>query len=361
MRACLRLCSGFGWAGGLVAVLLAAAAVALAAAAAAAPGAETSALTPSAPSPPSSVTDEEHVAKGEVQFDNQWVPIDDLSKDCQAARDQLTGLNSQVDAMRGPLAKLQYQLRKIKTQSELEERPIRADLAQAKAKQREYQKALNAKAPTPPQLTPMPPQPPQPPQINYGYHIVGKETPIEEWRRKSAAIKAKNDQLMQKYQQELEQHKNTQNEAKQGLPAVLAKIKQDEDQLQKIADDCQAKEAPILENHKGLADEMAALVRQTTVLESRVKAMEAAIGAAPESVRFKHDLIEWEGVFYPLADLEKLYTETQAEIVRVNQQMKAEAEAAGRPLPANWRHPQQDRMDALKVLVDRAKKGQAPK
>ena len=350
MRACRRSCSGFGWAGGLVAVLLAAAA--------AAPAAEASALTPPAPSPPSSVTDEEHVAKGEVQFDNQWVPIDDLSKDCQAARDQLTGLNSQVDAMRGPLAKLQYQLRKIKTQSELEERPIRADLAQAKAKQREYQQALNSEPPPPPRLTPMPPQPPQ---INYRYPIVGKETPIEEWRRKSAAIKAKNDQLMQKYQQELEQHKNTQNEAKQGLPAVLAKIKQDEDQLQKIADDCQAKEAPILENHKGLADEMAALVRQTTVLESRVKAMEAAIGAAPESVRFKHDLIEWEGVFYPLADLEKLYTETQAEIVRVNQQMKAEAEAAGRPLPANWRHPQQDRMDALKVLVDRAKKGQAPK
>ena len=350
MHACRRSCSGFGWAGGLVAVLLAASAGALAAAAAAAMAAEAS--------PAPSTSDEEHVAKGEVQFDNQWVPIDDLSKDCQAARDQLTGLNSQVDAMRGPLAELQHQLRKIKTQSELEERPIRADLAQTKVKQREYQQALNAKPPTPPRLTPVPPQPAQ---INYGARIGSVETAMDKWRRTSAEIKAQNDQLTQKYQQDLEQFKNTQKEAKQELPAILAKIKQDEVQLKKIAADLETQQAPILEKHKALADEMTALVHQASALETRIQNMAAAIGTAPETVRFKHDLVEWEGVFYPLADLEKLYTETQTEIDRVNQQMKAEAEAAGRSLPANWRHPQQDRMDALKALLKRVKDIRAAK
>ena len=35
--------------------------------------------------------------------------------------------------------------------------------------------------------------------------------------------------------------------------------------------------------------------------------------------------------------------------------MKAEAAAAGRPLAADWRHPQQDRMDALGALLARAR------
>ena len=52
MRACRRSCSGFGWAGGLVAVLLAASAAALAAAAAAAPATPAPAApTPAAPAP----------------------------------------------------------------------------------------------------------------------------------------------------------------------------------------------------------------------------------------------------------------------------------------------------------------------
>jgi hypothetical protein len=35
--------------------------------------------------------------------------------------------------------------------------------------------------------------------------------------------------------------------------------------------------------------------------------------------------------------------------------MKAEAKAAGQPLADNWRHPQQDRLDALGALISRAK------
>jgi len=313
---------------------------------------------PAAPSPTSPMSDVEHFAKGEVQFDNRWMPIEDLFKDYQAARAEVPGLNSQVDAQRVRMGELQHQLNEMKNQSAVQERPIRADLAKAKAKQREYQKALNAKAPTPPQLTPMPPQPAQ---TNYTTNRYGNTDPQEEWRRACAAIKAQNDQLIQQYRQALDAYKKTQDEAKKEMPKVQATIKQDEDQLKKIADDLETQQAPIADKFKAASDEMGAILRQASALEARIQSMAAAMRAAPETVRFARGIVEWEGVFYPLADLEKLYADTQAEINRVNQQMKAEADAAGRPLPANWRHPQQDRMDALKALLDRVRPARGDK
>lgn len=324
----------------------------------AAMAAEASALTPPAPSPASSVTDEEHFAKGEVQFDNQWVPIDDLFKDYQAARTQLQGLNAQVDATRIRMGELQHQLNEMKNQSAVQERLIRVEMAKAKAKQREYQKVLNAKAPTPPQLTPLPPQPAQ---TNYTNRWGNTTDPQEGWRRACDAIKAQNDQLIQKFKQELDAYKKTQDEAKKEMPKIQTTIKQDEDQLKKIADDLETQQAPHADAFKAVSGEMGGLLRQTTALETRIQNMAAAMRAAPETVRFARGIVEWEGVFYPLADLEKLYADTQAEINRVNQQMKAEADAAGRPLPANWRHPQQDRMDALKALLDRVRPARGDK
>ena len=359
MHACHRSYSGFGWAGGLVAVLLAASAGALAAAAAAAPAAEASALTPPAPAPASSATDEEHVAKGEVQFDNQWVPIDNLFKDYQTARTQLQGLNSQVDAPRGRMDELQHQLNEMKNQSAVQERPIHVELSKAKAKQREYQKVLNAKAPTPPQPRPMPPPPAQTNYTNQ-YSQYGTD-PQAQWRQNVAAIQAQNQQLTQQYKQALDAYKKTQDEAKKEMPKIQATIAQDEVQLKKITGDLETQQAPTANKFKAVSDEMGAILRQANTLAARIQNMEAAMRAAPDDLRFAHGIVEWEGVFYPLADLEKLYTDTQAEINRVNQQIKAEADAAGRPLPANWRHPQQDRMDTLKALLDHAKKGHAAK
>jgi DNA repair exonuclease SbcCD ATPase subunit len=167
--------------------------------------------------------------------------------------------------------------------------------------------------------------------------------------------------LAQKYKQEMDAYRKAQDEAKKEMPKIQATITQDETQLKKIADDLETKQAPITDKFKTTSDEMGALLRQANTLAAKIQNMEAAMRAAPDDLRFAHGIVEWEGVFYPLADLEKLYTETQAEIVRVNQQMKAEADAAGRPLPANWRHPQQDRMDTLKALLDHAKKGHAAK
>ena len=284
-----------------------------------------------AASPEPTTSGHDHVAKGEVQFDNQWVPIDDLFKDYEAARIQLQGLNLQMDVMRGRLGELQHQLNEIKSQSAVQERPIRVELSKAKAKQREYQKVFDAKAPMPPQLTPMPPPPTQ------------------------------TFQLAQKYKQEMDAYRKAQDEAKKEMPKIQATITQDETQLKKIADDLETKQAPITDKFKTTSDEMGALLRQANTLAAKIQNMEAAMRAAPDDLRFAHGIVEWEGVFYPLADLEKLYTDTQAEINRVNQQIKAEADAAGRPLPANWRHPQQDRMDTLKALITRVKAVQAAK
>jgi DNA repair exonuclease SbcCD ATPase subunit len=325
----------------------------------AAVAAEASPATPGR-SPAASTGDEKHVAQGEVRFANQWVPVDALFKDYQAARAEVPDLNSQVDAKRVRMAELQRQLNEMKNQSTVQERPIRIEIPKAKAKQREYQKILNAKAPTPPQLLSMPPQPAQ---TNYTNRLGGGNTtdPQDEWRRRCDAIRAQNEQLMQKFKQEQDAYKKAQDEAKKEMPKVLATIKQGEDQLKKFAADLEAQQAPHATAFKDVSGKLGALLRQITALETRIQDMAAAMRTAPETVRSARGIVEWEGVFYPLADLQKLYTETQTEIDRVNLQMKAEAEAAGRPLPANWRHPQQDRMDALKALLNRVQPARGDK
>jgi len=56
-----------------------------------------------------------------------------------------------------------------------------------------------------------------------------------------------------------------------------------------------------------------------------------------------------------VAEMEKAYTELQGEIDRVREELRAEYQKTGRSFPADWRHRQQDKADALKAVVAKAK------
>ena len=56
-----------------------------------------------------------------------------------------------------------------------------------------------------------------------------------------------------------------------------------------------------------------------------------------------------------------MLADQQAQIDELSVQMKAEAKAAGRAFPENWRHPGQDNLDALGALLARAKAVKAKK
>jgi hypothetical protein len=69
---------------------------------------------------------------------------------------------------------------------------------------------------------------------------------------------------------------------------------------------------------------------------------------------WREDIAEWDGQFRLLTDLRTLHAELQAEIDRMRVELEEAAHLAGRDFPTDWRHPQQDKVDALKALIERA-------
>lgn len=323
----------------------------------------TSITPPAAPTAPASaaaplLSAEEHYAKGEVLFAKAWVLIDDLFKDYLAARAELQSLEAEAKTGRDGIAAIQSQMGLIKNETFQAEQPVRKDMSKQMTKRRELAKDAEAPQPQQPRYQQVPLKPRQ-----YAATVRSSSTTgtdpyqqlMDDWQRKADAITRANDALKKRYQQDLAEWKKTKDAADKELPNVDQAIKGLQGKLDQSAAALTTKQAPLLEKVKLANEEAQALARKIEAVQTRLRGLTDALKAAPETLRFKHGILEWEGAFWPLADLEKQLNETQAEIDRVCVQMKAEEKAAGRPLPDNWRHPQQDRMDALKALITRAK------
>lgn len=329
--------------------------------------------TPEAPATAAAalMTDEQHFAKGEVRYGNAWVSIDSLFKDYLAAKVELKAIMDKANAPRDRLMDINRELAAIRSEGTAAERPIRAELGKARSKQREIQNILDDKPPPKPILKQLPPEPPRPRtrssnssygsstgNMSNGYDQAAEDR-HREWQRTCQTINQSNQQLNQKYGQDLAEFNKKQADAKKQLPDIEKTVKDSEAKLAQLATDKQGKVAPVTDKTKAANEEVLSVDRQATAVKTRIENMANALRAAPEKVRLTHGILEWETDFYTLPQLEKLLNDTQADINRVHDELKAEATAASQPFPPNWRHPQQDRMDALKVLVDKAKAAQA--
>jgi len=346
---------------------------------AAPPPAGPPAVLPSdAPSPAPVENDPEHLAKGEIRCGDAWVPIDKVFQDYRAVRAEVTGQQDTANAARTKIAELQYQLTAMKNDAAIADRPARAEMAKAKGQQRDFNHVMDVPSPQKPVLRPIPPAPRRTSYStgggggsSYGAWGSGSggynsgnnnnsayDNAMQDWQRTSQILTQQNNQLNQKYNQDYGEWKKKQDDAKKEMPKLNATIKDCGAKLDRSQADLAVKQAPTLEKVKAANDEALAIGRQVAAVEYRLKVLFDALRAAPELMRFQHNIVEWETVFHPLSDLEKMLAETQAEVNRVRDQMKSEATAAGRTFDPKWRHPQQDRLDALKTLIDRAKAAQ---
>jgi len=313
-------------------------------------------------------------AQGDVKYGDKWVPLETLFKDYVASRTELEGVNAKLAAAREKLMACQRRLTQMKSDAATADRPTRADLAKARTKRSEYKKALDAKPPQKPTLQPLPPQPRQPlarSRSSGRYSSTGAldtndaadqqyDQAMRTWENRCDIIKRQNDALTKQYQQDLTEYKQNLNEANKQMPKIEATIKTCDDKLDASAKDLDAKLAPVLEEVKKNNEEVLGIQAQAAAIETRVKNMVEAIRSAPEPVRFQHGIVEWEGLFYSRAELEKIYADTQAGIDSIREKLKAESAQSSQPFPVAWRHPQQDRMDALKALLDRVKAAGTP-
>lgn len=326
---------------------------------------EAPAATPPA-APAATLTPAEHYAKGEVLYDKEWLPIDRLFKEYLQSRHELDRAGKRGDDVRGRLEDLQRELAQVKGEVSETERPVRAELSKARNKLRDYSRTLAKKAPVKPQLREIPPAPAASSYSssnNRGdtrYGTSGSSNNNNDdrrraWREKADAIKRENDQAMKKYQLDMTEYTREQNEAKAEAPKLQATIKDCEEKLKALGAELDAKQAPTLNQTNATTEEARDYNRRIEAIETRVENMMKALRAAPETLRYTHNIVEWEAQFYTVAELQETYTTTQTEIDKVHEQLKAESEKAGLPFPENWRHPQQDRMDAIKALVAKVK------
>ena len=312
----------------------------------------------SPPPTPENLSDEQRVARGEVQYGDSWVSIEELFKNYQAVQAEQNTLDEKIEAARQRLADVQQQLDSLKKESEGRERPIRTALAKANATVQDCNKVLSESPPKKPQLRALPKQP-------YGTSSTSSSSSsssddaYRNWQQLRDQIDEENKRLTDQYNRDLAEYQKKQSTAQKNLAQAKAAIKQGERQLEEAQKPLEDTLLPVLEKRKEATEEVQSLDRKATVVNARMKQLTAAFRAAPEPMRMQRGIVEWENAFHDLADLEKLHAETQAAINRVVEQMKAEAAAAGRTLSPDWRHPQQDRMDALQALIAKAKAAQA--
>jgi len=305
-----------------------------------------------------------------VLYNNAQVPIDQLFKNYQVARTELEAATAKAAATRDKLAEVQRRVTGMQNDVASAERPIRAELTKNISKQRDYQKALAAKAPVKPTARPLPPQPRAP--TNSGNTGYGSGTgynsgtsptyqnQLAQWQAQVARIQAEDAKAQQDYQKALADFQKAQTEAKAEGPKVDAAILEAQQKIAQLEAGLKVKQAPIMDEQKAAVDVVKTADMDVAAVKTRIDAMAEALRAAPDGMRIRHSLVEWKTFFYLLPELEKLYVDTQVEINRVTEKLKDDGIKAGMPLPDGWRHPQQDDMDALKVVLTKARGGQPP-
>jgi chromosome segregation ATPase len=292
-----------------------------------------------------------HYAKGEVKYGEVWMSLAELFQNCRQVHVEMEKLLEESKKAQSALDDLNRQINTLRGENDNSKRPVRTEMAKAVADRRKGEAALRAQPPTEPRYER---EPTQPASIQYSSDSYREA--MDNWRREFSRIREQNTALKREYNKRLAEYQKAKAEANSVIQAAQAKVAECQQQLAALDKQLEDAQTPVLAKQLQMNDEIQSLGRQARALLVRAQAMEQAMREAPETVLFRGRIVEWDGKFYLLDELRLLYAETQGEINRVRDQLREDARLAGRSFPDDWRHPQQDRIDALKALIERAEK-----
>jgi len=292
-----------------------------------------------------------HYAKGEVKYGEAWMSLAELFQNYRQVQAEMEKLVEEGKKAQSALDDLNRQIYTLRGENDNSKRPIRTDMAKAVADRRKAEAALRAQAPTEPRYEREPTQPARIQSSSDSYRDA-----VDEWRREVSRIRQQNYALKREYDKRLAEYQKAKAEANSVIQAAQVKVAECQKQLAELDKQFEDAQTPVLAKQLQMNDEIQSLGRQARALLVRAQAMEQAMREAPETVLFRGRIVEWDGKFHLLDELRALYTETQGEIDRVRDQLREDARLAGRSFPDDWRHPQQDKIDALKALLERAEK-----
>jgi chromosome segregation ATPase len=292
-----------------------------------------------------------HYAKGEVKYGEVWMSLAELFQNYRQVHVEMEKLLEESKKAQSALDDLNRQIYTLRGENDNSKRPVRADMAKAVADRRKAEAALRAQPPTEPRYVR---EPSQPARVQYSSD--SHREAMDDWRREVRRIREQNTALKREYDKRLAEYKKAKAEANAVIQEAQAKVAEYQQQLAALDKQLEDAQTPLLAKQLQMNDEIQSLGRQARAFLIRAQAMEKTMREAPETVLFRGRIVEWDGKFYLLDELRLLYAETQGEIDRVRDQLREDARIAGRSFPDDWRHPQQDKIDALKVLIERAEK-----
>jgi len=292
-----------------------------------------------------------HYAKGEVKYGKAWMSLAEVFQNHRQVHVEMEKLVAEGKKLQSTLNDLNRQISTLRGENDNSKRPIRAEMTKVVADRRKAEAASRARPPTKPRYEREPSQP----RRTQSSSDSSRNT-RDDWRQEVRRIQKKNAALKQEYSERLAEYQKAKAEASSVIQATQAKVAEYQQQLAALDKQFEDAQAPVLAKRLQVNDAIRSLGRQARVLLVRAQAMEQAMREAPESVLFQNRIVEWDGKFYLLDELQALYATTQGEIDRVRDQLREDARLAGRTFPDDWRHPQQDKMDALKTRIERAEK-----
>ncbi len=304
------------------------------------------------------------MAGGETFYEGGYIPLNLLLDDYHATHAQLDEVVVKNKAARAQLEGAQKDLAPLKAKVDELMGPSLGELEEAKARLAELQKVLATPLSAPGEqemlkqkLRPDGSAPPD--GAISGGSAYSPEAP--EWRKQSAVGLAKSRQEQQDYQKALDELRKDQAAALKELPGVEATIQKDEAKLAEIQSHAPPELVALMTKVAAAEDEVKTGEQDAQVLQDRIKSMGNAFRLVDEPLRLKYDVVEWEGGFVRLADLEKAAADIKADIARARERIAADAKAAGKPFPADWKPSQQDRLDAVTALIQKVKDAQEVK
>jgi len=277
----------------------------------------------------------------EVPSESAPVPIERLFQDYIGAREDARRLGEERAANLQRLTDLTQQVHQVQGQYTTEVRPVRSELGQARVKLALCNRVLTAREPPRPVLIKVP-SPPIDTNAQQG------------WQNRRDRIEADNRAIEERYKRDLEAFHRYQDQARNEKPGLEQRINQLEAQLAALDARQTSGQTPLLAELRALREAQSNLAQQIGAAMSRARSLADALRRAPEDQRLRRGICEWEGTFYPVDELRRILDDLKAARDRDRAELKAKAEADGRTLPEDWRHPKQNTLDALHSLIEQA-------
>ena len=312
-------------------------------AAPAATGAETSAGGESA--------DEvrKHHANGEVKYAGKWMPIMELFETYRKALAEAKAVAVKGEGGKDRLTELNKTLAQILADWRKEKQPTDNERNAALAKKHLAEKYLTLRPPVPPQLQR------EPSASHGGGGWGGGGGGYRDNQNEIDRVRRENQRKQEQYQRDLARYNEVQRQSKAAIEQANATIAACDKKLEELATARKAKEKPFLIERTKLNEQLRAGPLEAASRTNLADDQEEALRAAPLTLRVSKGIIEWQGNFYLLSDLEEMYNKVKTEIDEARREAEAKARVGGKESPKDWRHPKHQEAESLNQTIAHAK------